>query len=77
MIRFILEAKTILKKMVHKIIKYFSQNTDILKGLQVLVVVIIFIFGNLKDCLIKILQLLLQLIIASIHNQVIQVLKQE
>ena len=77
MIQFILEAKTILKKMIHKIIKYFSQDTDILKGLQVLVVVIIFIFGNLKDCLIKILQLLLQLIIASIHNQVIQVLKQE
>ena len=68
LIQFILEAKTILKKMIHKIIKYFSQDTDILKGLQVLVVVIIFIFGNLKDCLIKILQFLLQLIIASIHN---------
>ena len=35
------------------------------------VVVNIFIFGNLKDCLMKILQLLLQLIIASIHNNVI------
>ena len=64
----ILEAKVILKKMVHKIIQYSSQYTDILKGLQVSVVVIMFIFGNRKDCLVKILQLLLQLIIALIHN---------
>ena len=42
----ILEAKVILKKMVHKIIQYSSQYTDILKGLQVSVVVIMFIFGN-------------------------------
>ena len=41
---------------------------DILKGLQVLVVAFIFIFGNLKDCLMKILQLLLQVIIASIES---------
>ena len=64
----ILEAKVILKKMVHKIIQYSSQYTDILKGLQFSVVVIMFIFGNRKDCLVKILQLLLQLIIALIHN---------
>ena len=64
----ILEAKVILKKMVHKIIQYSSQYTDILKGQQVSVVVIMFIFGNRKDCLVKILQLLLQLIIALIHN---------
>ena len=47
LIQFILEKKVISKKMVHKIIYYFSQCTDILKGLVVLVVVIIFIFGNL------------------------------
>ena len=47
------------------------------KGLLVLVVVIIFIFGNLKDCLMKILQLLLQVITNSIQNSVILVLKQE
>ena len=32
-----------------------------------LVLVIIFIFGNLKNCLMKILQLLLQLIVPLIH----------
>ena len=45
-----------------------SQCTDIPKGLQVLVVIIIFVFGNLKDCLMKILHLLLKVIIALIHN---------
>ena len=58
-IQFILEVKVILMKSVLKIIQCFSQHIDILKGLQVLVLVIIFIFGNLKNCLIKILQLLL------------------
>ena len=48
-------------------IKYFSQYTYIEKGLQVLVVVIIFIFGNRKDYVMKILRLLLLVIIASIH----------
>ena len=38
---------------VHKIIWYFSQFTDILKGLFALVVVIIFNFGNLKNCVMK------------------------
>ena len=47
--------------------KYDRDKSDLEKKF-LLVVVIIFIFGNLKDCLIKILQLLLQLIIASIHN---------
>ena len=46
----------------------FNQCIDISKGLLVLVVVIIFIFGNLKGCQMKILQLVLQVIIASIHN---------
>ena len=36
--------------------------------LQVLVVVLLFIFGNLKDCMIKILQLLLQVVIASFDS---------
>ena len=51
----------------------FCAVTDTLKRLRI----IIFIFGNLKDCLMKILQFLLQVIIASIHNQVILVIKQE
>ena len=42
--------------------------TDILKGLQVLVVANIFILGNLKDCLMKILHLLLQLVISLLQN---------
>ena len=61
-------GKVILKDMVHKFISYFNQCTNILKGLVVLVLVVIFIFGNLKDYLMKMLQLLLQVIIASIHN---------
>ena len=52
MIQVILKVKVILK-FAHKNIKFFSQCTDILKGLQVLVVVIIYIFGNLKVCLMK------------------------
>ena len=61
-------GKVILKNMVHKFISYFNQCTNILKGLVVFVLVVIFIFGNLKDYLMKMLQLLLQVIIASIHN---------
>ena len=38
------------------------------RDLVVLVVVIIFIFGNLKDCLMNILQLLIKVIINSIQN---------
>ena len=45
--------------------------------MQVLVVVIVFIFGSLKDCPMKKLRLLLQLIIALIQSYVILVLKQE
>ena len=56
LIQSVIEGKVILKK------------DGILKGLQVLVVVIIFIFENQKDCLMKIIQLLLQVTIASIHN---------
>ena len=46
-------VKKHLKKMVQKIIQYFSQCTDILKGLQVFVMAVKFITGNLKDCLMK------------------------
>ena len=46
-------GKVILKKIVHKIIEYFSQCTNILKLLLVLVMVVTFITGNLKDCLKK------------------------
>ena len=63
-----LETKVVSKKMAHKMIQYFSQCTDILKGLLMLVVVIIFIFGNLKDYLMKILHFILQLIIALLQN---------
>ena len=49
LIRVILLAKVILKKMVHKTIQYFNQFTDILKLLLVLVMVITVITGNLKD----------------------------
>ena len=68
LLQFILEEKVISKKMVHKVIQNFSQCTDILKGLVELVVVVLFIFGNLKDCLMKILQLLVQVIIKLTHN---------
>ena len=57
LIQVTLLAKVILM-MVHKIIQYFSQCTDISNELLVLVVVIIFITGNLKDCLMKELILL-------------------
>ena len=63
LIQFILETKVILKKIPHKIVQYFTQCTNILKGLLVCVVVIMLIFGNLKDSLMKILQLLLHPII--------------
>ena len=68
MIQFILEEKVILKKMVNKIVWYFSQCADTLKEFYNFVLVIISIIGNLKDCLMKILKLLLQVIMASIHN---------
>ena len=54
----ILLVKVILKKRVHKIILYFSHCTDILRGLSIL---IIFYHENLKDYLMKILHLLLNL----------------
>ena len=57
----IILAKVILK-MIHKIIYYFSQCIDILTELVVLVVVIIFILGNLRDCLMKVSWHLLQLL---------------
>ena len=62
------EVKFILKKMVHKIIYFFSQCTDILKGLQVFAVVIIYTLGNLKVCLMKSLILLLHLTIKLLQN---------
>ena len=69
--------KVILKKMVHKIIQYSSQSADILNELLVLVIAILFITGNLKDCLTKGLILLKRLIIALLETQIIMVLKQE
>ena len=53
----------------------FSQSTDFLKGLQVLVVVIIYPFGNLKVCRMKSLILLLHLTIKLLQNYVFKVLK--
>ena len=47
----------------------------ILKELLMLVVVITYIFGNLKDCLMKGLILLLHLIIVLLLNQAIMVVK--
>ena len=61
-------TKFILKKMVHKIIQYFSQCMDTFTEFVVLLVIIIFILRNLKDCQMKILQLLLQVITNSIQN---------
>ena len=61
-------AKVILKKMVRKIICYFSRCTDILTRLMALVVAVIFILENLKDRPMKILQLLPQVITNSIQN---------
>ena len=52
LIQGILLAKVILK-IVHKIIQYFSQCTDVLNELLVVVMAITFITGNLKDFLIK------------------------
>ena len=68
LIQFILEEKVILKKMVNKIVWYFSRCADTLKEFWNFVLVIISIIGNLKDCLMKILKLLLHVIMASIHN---------
>ena len=45
----------------HPIYRYFKRVSGVER-------LIIFIFGNLKNCLMKISQLLLQMIIASIHN---------
>ena len=60
--------KVILKNMVHKIIQYFTQCTDILKLLLVLVMVVTFITGDLKDCLTKELILLLRPIIVLLQT---------
>ena len=59
-VQFILEVKVILKKMIHKTFQYFSQCTDILRGLLILVA---FQNRNLKDCVMKVLNLLLHVII--------------
>ena len=64
----ILLAKVILKKMLHKIIYYFNQCTDILKGLLVLVMAVTLITGNLKDCLMKKLILLKHPIIVLLQT---------
>ena len=64
----ILLAKVILKKMLHKIIQYFNQSTDILKGLLVLVMAVTLITGNLKNCLMKKLILLKHPIIVLLQT---------
>ena len=61
-----------MKKMILRIIWYFSQCKDILKGLQVLVVVIIYTFGNLKVCLMKGLILILHLITVLLQILLLQ-----
>ena len=47
------------------------------EGLQVLVVVIVYTFGNLKVCMMKGLMLILHLITALLQNYIIMALKQE
>ena len=54
-------------------IKFSSYDSE----LVVLVVVIAFNFGNQKGCLMKILQLLIQVIINSIENLGFLVIKQK
>ena len=63
--------------MVHKIIYYFRQCTDVLKWFLVLVMAVTFITRNLKDCLTKNLIILKRLIIVLLQTLVIMVLKQE
>ena len=57
-------VKVILKMMALKIIQYFSQHIDILKELVILM--IIFQNGDLKDYLMKVLKLLLHVLISLI-----------
>ena len=68
LIQIISLAKVILKKMVHRIIYYFSQYRDIFKRLLGLVMAVTFITGNLKDCLTKELILSKRLIIVLLQN---------
>ena len=70
-------GKSHFEKDSHKIIYFFSQCTEILKELQVLVVVIIYTFGDLELCLMKGLILLLHLTIKLLQNSVFMVLTQE
>ena len=63
--------------MVNRIIQYLSQCTDILKLLLVLVMVVTFITGNLRDCLMKESILLRRLIVVALHSQIIMALKKE
>ena len=53
-------VKVILKRMVLKIIEFFKWHIDILK--QLVLMIVIFYHRNLKDCLMKVLSLLLRLI---------------
>ena len=77
MIRVVLLAKVILKKMIYRIIYYFSQCTDILNELLVFVMAVTFIIDNLKNCLTKELILLKHPIIVLLQTKIIMVLKQE
>ena len=61
LIQSIFVVKVSLKMVVLKIIQYFSQHIDILKWLVILM--IIFYHGKLKDCLREVSSLILHLII--------------
>ena len=65
LIQVIFKVKVILKIMALKIIQFFRQYKDILKRL---VILNIFQHGNLMDCLMKALSLLLHLIIVFLQD---------
>ena len=68
LVQFILEEIFILKKIFLKIIEYVNQCKNIFKRLVVLAMVSIFMFGNLKVCLMKKSIRLLHLITVLLQN---------
>ena len=58
-------GKNHFEEMVYKVIQYFSQCKDIFKKLTIL---IMFYHGNLKDCSMELLNLLLNLIIVLLQH---------
>ena len=69
LIQFIFVVKVTLKMMVLKIIQYFRQYIDTLK--QLVLMIVIYCHGSLKDCLMKVLSLLLHLINCLILRQIL------